>query len=139
MKVIIVATVTVLVVALAGSLALNVYYYNQAGSLASRLETANVGVRFLEPDDSPLDVLKMSEVNRQIDAVIHQRDEAVVALREIELEMHDPRNFGRRWRDARPGTVRRLGVTRVVRGWYRWPDGGPTWRPDSERLRRFRR
>ena len=100
MKVFIAATVTVLVVALAGSLALNVYYYNQAGSLASRLETSNVGVRFLEPDDSPLDVLKISEVNRRIDAVIRQRDQAVVALREIELEMHDSRNFGRRWRDA---------------------------------------
>ena len=100
MKVLIADTVIVLVFVLAGSLALNVYYYNQAGSLAERLETANVGFRFLEPDDSPLDVLRISEINRQIDAVIRQRDEAVVALREIEVEMHDQRNFGKRWRDA---------------------------------------
>ncbi|MCZ6872569.1 MAG: hypothetical protein O7G88_03405, partial [bacterium] len=79
MKVFIAATVTVLVFVLVGSVALNVYYYNQAGSLASRLETANVGFRFLEPDDSPLDVLKISEVNRRIDAVMRQRDQAVVA------------------------------------------------------------
>ncbi len=99
MKVFIAATVTVLVFVLAGSLALNVYYYTQAGSLASRLETGNVGSRFQGPD-SPSDVLKISKVNRHIDAVIRERDQAVVALREIELEMHDPRNFGRRWRDA---------------------------------------
>ena len=100
MKVFIAATVTVLVVALAGSLALNVYYYTQAGSLASRLEAANVGLGFRGPDDSPLGALKISEVNRHMDAVIRQRDQAVVALREIEREMHDPRNFGMGWRDA---------------------------------------
>ena len=100
MKVFIAATVTVLVFVLAGSLALNVYYYTQAGSLASRLETANVGFRFQRPDDSLLDALKASKVNRHIDAVIRERDQAVVALREIEREMHDPRNFGLRWGDA---------------------------------------
>ncbi len=100
MKVFITTTVTVLVLALIGSLALNVYYYTQAGSVASRLETANVGFRFQGPDDSSLDVLKISEVNRHVDAVIRQRDQAVVALREIEREMHDPQNFGLRWGDA---------------------------------------
>ncbi len=100
MKVFIAATVTVLVFVLAGSLALNVYYYTQTGSLASSLETANVGFRFQPVDDSPLDALKISEVNRHIDAVIRQRDQALVALREIEREMHDPRNLGLRWGDA---------------------------------------
>ena len=99
MKVLIAATVTVLVFVLAGSIALNVYYYTQAESLVSRLETANVGFRFQGPD-SPSDVLKISEVNRHIGAVIRERDRAVVALREIEREMHDPRNFGLRWGDA---------------------------------------
>ena len=100
MKVLIAATVTVLVFVLAGSLALNVYYYTQAGSLRSRLETANVGFRFQVPDDSPLHALRISEVSRHIDAVIGQRDQAVVALREIEREMHDPRNVGLDWREA---------------------------------------
>ena len=100
MKVSIAATLTVLVLVLAGSLALNVYYYTQTGSLASSLEAANVAFRFQRPDDSPLDALKISEVSRHIDAVIRQRDQAVVALREIEREMHDPRNLGLRWGDA---------------------------------------
>ena len=101
MKALVAATVTVLVFVLAGSLALNVYYYTQTGSLASSLETANVGFSVpTGPDDSPLDALKISEVNRHIDAMIRQRDQAVVALREIEREMHDPRNFGLRWGDA---------------------------------------
>ena len=100
MKVFIAASVTVLVFVLAGSLALNVYYYTQAGSLASRLETANVGLPFQGSDDSPLHVLKISEVNRHMDTVIRGRDQAVVALREIEREMHNSRNFGKRWRDA---------------------------------------
>ena len=100
MKVLIAAAVTVFVFALAGSLALNVYYYTQAGSLASRLETANAGLRSQGPDDSPLDILKISEVNRNVDAVIRGRDQAVVALREIEREMHDPRHLEMRWRDA---------------------------------------
>ena len=89
MKPSIAATVTVLVFVLAGSLALNVYYYTQAGSVASSLETANVGIRLQQTDDSPLDALKISEVSRHVDAVIRQRDEAVVALTEIEREMHD--------------------------------------------------
>ncbi len=55
MKVLIAATLTVMVLVLAGSLALNVYYYTQAGSLASSLETANVAFRFQRPDASPLD------------------------------------------------------------------------------------
>ena len=100
MKVFMAATVTVLVFVLAGSLALNVYYYTQAGSVASRLETADVSFRSQGPDDSPLDILKISEVNRYIDAVVRQRDQAVVALREIEREMHDPRHLEMRWRDA---------------------------------------
>ena len=100
MKVLLSATAIVLIFVLAGSIALNVYYYTQTGSLASNLETANVGFRLQQPDDSRLDALQISEVKRRVDLLIRQRDEAVVALTEIEREMHDPRNFGLRWGDA---------------------------------------